>query len=310
VVAVAVADQRRLDAARGAVELSVAELDDACSRFREDSELSGLNARAGAWVRVSPLLFDAVSASLRAARLTGGDVDPTIGRAMIALGYDRDFDSLADVRPSVTMALVPGWRSVAVDPVHRTIRLEPGVMLDLGATAKALGADLAAARAAEAAGCGVLVGLSGDIALAGEPPEAGWRIRVTDDHRSALDAPGQTIAVRSGGVATSSVVSRRWRVTDDGASSEAHHVIDPRTARPAAGDWRTVSVAAATCLDANIASTAAIVRGAPAAEWLGELCLPGRLVSRAGAVRHVAGWPADGDDLATPPAEPIEAAHR
>jgi thiamine biosynthesis lipoprotein len=199
-----------------------------------------------------------------------------------------------------------------VDPVHRTIGLEPGVMLDLGATAKALGADLAAARAADAAGCGVLVGLSGDIALAGEPPEAGWRIRVTDDHRSGLDAPGQTITVRSGGVATSSVVSRRWRVTEDGdgADSEAHHVIDPRTARPAAGDWRTVSVAAATCLDANIASTAAIVRGAPAAEWLGELCLPGRLVSHEGAVRHVAGWPADGDDLATPTAAPIEAVHR
>ena len=294
---VASADPRRLDTAREAAELTVSELDQACSRFREDSELLSLNARAGSWVEVSPLLFEAVSASLRAARLTEGDVDPTVGRAMIALGYDRDFAELGDgLPPTVTITAVPGWQSVAADPVHSTIRLEPGVMLDLGATAKALGADLAAARAAEAAGCGVLVGLSGDIALAGPPPETGWRVRVTDDHRSGPDAPGQWISVLSGGVATSSVVSRRWRATDD-AGGEAHHVIDPRTGRPAAEVWRTATVAAATCLDANIASTAAIVRGAGAAEWLASLRLPSRLVSAAGRVRHIAGWPADGDEL-------------
>jgi thiamine biosynthesis lipoprotein len=305
---VAAVDARRIAAARDAVELTVAQLDEACSRFREDSELSALNAQAGSWVRVSPMLLDAVSASLRAARLTGGDVDPTVGRAMIALGYDRDFESLGGAVAAVAMASVPGWRSVSVDPAHSTIRLEPGVMLDLGATAKALGADLAASRAAQVAGCGVLVGLSGDIALAGKPPEGGWRIRVTDDHRSGPEAPGQTISVRSGGVATSSVMSRRWRI--DGGGGTAHHLIDPRTARPACGEWRTVSVAAATCLDANIASTAAIVRGASAVEWLGELCLPSRLVSGGGTVRHIAGWPTDGDDLATFGAEPVKASSR
>jgi FAD:protein FMN transferase len=104
-------------------------------------------------------------------------------------------------------------------------------------------------------------------------------------------------------VATSSVVSRRWRIDDAGGT--AHHLIDPRTARPVVGEWRTVSVAAATCLDANIASTAAIVRGARALEWLGELCLPSRLVSRAGTVRHVAGWPFDRDDLARVGSAPL-----
>lgn len=298
---VASADPRRLDAAREAVELTVSELDHTCSRFRFDSGLSSLNARAGSWVQVSPLLLEAVSAALRAARLTEGDVDPTVGRAMIALGYDRDFAELRHCVPTVSIAAVPGWRSVGVDAAHSTIRLEPGVMLDLGATAKALGADLAAARAAEVAGCGVLVGLSGDIALAGPPPETGWRVRVTDDHRSGPDAPGQWISVLSGGVATSSVVSRRWHTADE-AGGEAHHVIDPRTGRSAVEVWRTATVAAATCLDANIASTAAIVRGAAAAEWLASLGLPSRLVSAAGRVRHISGWPADGDEL------PVDAA--
>jgi thiamine biosynthesis lipoprotein len=275
------------------VDLTVAELDQACSRFREDSELSQLNAAAGRWTRVSPLLFDAVRAALRGAQLTDGDVDPTVGRAMIALGYDRDFSAMGSGAQVVSVASVPGWRAVALDHAHSTIRLEPGVMLDLGATAKALGADLAATRAGEAAGCGVLVGLSGDMAMAGPPPEGGWRVRVTDDHRSGPEAPGQWISLRTGALATSSVATRRWR-TGDG---EAHHVIDPATGRPAVEVWRTVSVAAASCLEANIASTAAIVRGPSAAEWLAELQLPSRLVSVAGTVRYAGDWPTTGDDL-------------
>jgi thiamine biosynthesis lipoprotein len=86
---------------------------------------------------------------------------------------------------------------------------------------------------------------------------------------------------------------RRWRSGEE----TVHHVLDPATGRPADGGWRTVSVAAATCLDANIASTAAIVRGPRAIGWLDSLGLPGRLVSDDGRVVRVAGWTADGDDL-------------
>ena len=91
---VAAADASRLDQARAAVQEVVDSFDQACSRFREDSELTALNAQAGAPVSVSPLLLEAVETSLRAARLTDGDVDPTIGEALIALGYDRDFESI------------------------------------------------------------------------------------------------------------------------------------------------------------------------------------------------------------------------
>jgi thiamine biosynthesis lipoprotein len=166
-------------------------------------------------------------------------------------------------------------------------------MLDLGATAKALCADRAATEAAQAAGCGVLVSLGGDLAIAGPAPSQGWRIRVTDDHRSDASAPGQSIALSSGGLATSSTAVRRW-ATEDGM---VHHLVDPSSGQPANGPWRTVSVTAASCLEANMASTAAIIRGEAAGRWLRELALPSRLVSVQGHVLHLSGWPSEGDDL-------------
>jgi thiamine biosynthesis lipoprotein len=292
---VAVTDSATLDDARTIVEEVVAQFDEACSRFRDDSELTMLNASAGAPVRVSPLLLDAVEASLRAARLTDGDVDPTIGQALIALGYDRDFDAIEFGRAAtVSIASVPGWRTVKVDRDAGTVSAARGVVLDLGATAKALASDRAAAAAHDRAGTGVLVSLGGDLAIAGSPPAEGWRVRVTDDHRSDVKAPGQWITLMTGGLATSSTTVRRW----DTGAGPVHHLLDPATGRPAGGPWRTVSVSAASCLDANIASTAAIVRGERAPEWLESQGLPSRLVGVDGDVRHLAGWPPQGDDLA------------
>ena len=295
---VAVADPRGLADARAAVEETVVEFDLACSRFRDDSELSALNAAAGsAEVRVGPLLLEAVSCALRAARLTDGDVDPTIGEALIALGYDRDFDELAGAgsRPPVSIASVPGWRTVRVDPERSTIRVparrharprrdREGARRRSGGRARGGVRGLRRARRPRRR----------HRRRAG-PRRRGrrWRVRVTDDHRAGVDAPGQWISLRSGGLATSSTTVRRWQT----GSGVAHHLIDPATGRSAPAAWRTVSVTAASCLDANIASTAAIVRGVPAVDWLASLALPSRLVSASGAVTHVAGWPPEGDDL-------------
>ncbi len=296
---VAVTDIAELDTARSVVERTVADFDVACSRFRDDSELSAVNAAGGTPVEVGPVLLEAVTAALRAARLTGGDVDPTVGQALISLGYDRDFELVAGGggdrggASSRVLGSVPGWRTVAVDPDRSTVRVAPGVVLDLGATAKALAADHAATAANAATGCGVLVSFGGDLAIAGAAPTDGWRIRVTDDHRSGFDAPGQWISLSSGGLATSSTAVRRWRT----ASGTAHHLVDPVTGRSADSVWRTVSVCAGKCLDANIASTASIIRGETAPAWLEEQRLPSRLVGTDGVARHVAGWPSEGDDL-------------
>ena len=260
-------------------------------RFREDSELSAVNARAGAPVSVSPLFLDAVQEALRAAHLTDGAVDPTLGEALVAYGF-FDASEPTGARPGLTLRRVSGADAITIDSAGSTVTVARGVRLDLGATAKALAADRSAAAASAAAGCGVLVGLSGDLSMCGEPPTEGWRVRVTDDHRAGVDAPGQWIELRSGGLATSSTTVRRreqGRIT--------HHLIDPTTGAPADEHFRTVSVAAASCLDANIASTAAIIRGERAVAWLDGTGLPSRLVRADGTVLHVAGWPSGGEEL-------------
>jgi thiamine biosynthesis lipoprotein len=293
---VAVADPSRLDSARDAVERTVAAFDLACSRFRDDSEISKLNRAGGSPVRAGPVLLDAIHAALGAAEMTDGDVDPTIGQALIALGYDRDFAELGDTEPRSRIEIVPapGWTTIEVDAAAGTIRVPRGVSVDLGASAKALAADRAAAAAQAEAGCGVLVSFGGDIALAGPAPAEGWHVRVTDDHRGPAQAPGQSIVLRAGGLATSSTTTRRWR----SGGGQVHHLLDPRSGRPTSGEWRTVTVAAASCLHANTASTAAIIRGARALDWLASLQLPSRLVSEQGRVVHVADWPDDGEELA------------
>jgi len=291
-IRIVVTDQRRLDLARAMLADDLAALDRACSRFRPDSELIQLEASAGRPTAVSPLLVEAVGAALRGARLTDGDVDPTLGRAMETLGYDRDFASMpANGGPMrVTVHHLPRWRQIELDEAACLLTVPAGVRLDLGATAKAWAADRSARRIARELDCGVLVSLGGDIAVAGAVPAGGWSIRVQDvtgDPRVAADGPSSVVAIREGGLATSSTTARRWRRGGD----QMHHILDPRTGRPADSHWRTVSVAAGSAVDANIASTAAIIRGTLAPGWLTRLGLPARLVDTDGSVTTLAGWP-------------------
>ncbi len=307
-VVLQVTDPLWLPRASAILARELEELDRACSRLRSDSDLSRVNALAGGPpVRAAPLLIEALQVALRAAELTDGDVDPTVGAALVLAGYDRDWSLLEhpDERglpcsaagrspsrpPTLTARLRSGYRTVELDPTLSTVRVPRGILLDLGATAKAWAADRAARAAQAAAGCGVLISLGGDIATAGSAPAGGWRIHVTDDHRDGADTPGQTIAIASGGLATSSTTVRRWRR----GGAAMHHIIDPATGAPVQGPWRTVSVAAADCTDANIASTAALVRGARAPRWLEQLGLPARLIAHDGEVLRIGGWPAEVD---------------
>lgn len=288
---VVVTRPERLVIAKAAADKVIGAMDEAASRFRDESELSRLNRQTGKAVQVSALLAQALAAGLRGARLTDGAVDPTVGSAVRLAGYDRDFDSIsADGSPiQLSLSRVPGWQAVDFDEATRTVRVPQGVEIDLGATAKALAADLAAAAASMAIGAGgVLVSLGGDIAVAGEPPLEGWAVQTSEDSNSRIDEDEETITIQSGGIATSSTIVRRW--TRGGV--ELHHIIDPATGLPAVGPWRTVSVVAGNCVDANIASTAAIVMGDSAITWLAANRLPARLVDRDGNVRRVSGWPA------------------
>jgi thiamine biosynthesis lipoprotein len=298
-VVLRVTDPHALEHARAVVEEDLDRVDRACSRFRADSDLSRVNANPGRLVPVDRLLLEAIDVALRAARLTDGDVDPALGAALVLAGYDRDWDLIArgdcgdrgvaagTARKGVHAHVQSGWRTIAVDRELAMVRVPNGVQLDLGATAKAWAADRAARAVHAATGSGVLVSLGGDIATAGPAPGRGWPVRVTDDHRAGPRATGQTITIRAGGIATSSTTVRRWTQGE----ATMHHILDPRTGAPVQGAWRTVSVAAADCTDANIASTAAIVRGSDALAWLEERGLPARLVGRDGCVARVAGWP-------------------
>jgi thiamine biosynthesis lipoprotein len=282
VARIVVTDPAFLPDATAIVEAELAAVDTACSRFRADSELMVACRAGGRTVAVSPLLAELVGAALEAARQTAGDVDPTVGAALCGLGYDRDFAAVTgrEVAPAVRVFATPDRRAVRLR--DRRLTVPDGVLLDLGATAKAVAADRAALRVSARLGIGVLVALGGDIATAGPAPDGGWRVLVHDrpgDPRCLVRLPA------GAALATSSTAGRAW-----GRPGELlHHILDPRTGRPAARVWRTVSVAAFSCLRANTLSTAAVVRGHRAPALLAGV--PARLVTPALDVLRLGGWP-------------------
>jgi thiamine biosynthesis lipoprotein len=244
----------------------------------------------GKTVRVSRVLAEALEVALSAAQATDGLVDPTVAEAVSVLGYDRDFAAIELDGPMAAgpPASAPGWWRIGFDARERLVCLPHGVGVDLGATAKAWAADQAAQRIHATFGCSVLVSLGGDIAVCGPGPDDGWAVSVGEDHRRTSQGADSVVTISDGGLATSSTTCRRWRRGD----VMHHHIIDPRTGASAEPVWRAVSVAAATCVEANAAATAAVVLGAAAPEWLEELGLPARLVGSDSIVR-TAGWPAD-----------------
>jgi thiamine biosynthesis lipoprotein len=261
----------------------LAGVDRAASRFRHDSALSIANAQAGRPTPIPKILVDLVAVALQAAGGTGGMVDPTVGVSVRALGYDRDIAQIDLDGPAVApQPPARAWTGVRLDRHAGLLTVPRGAALDLGATAKAYTADQAAQLLRGRYDTAVLVELGGDLAVAGHRPD-GWCVEVAE--REGSD--GQLVLVRHGGLATSTTTVRRWQR----GGREIHHIVDPRTGLPADGPWRTVTVSAPNALAANVASTAAIVLGDAAVDWLEARGLAARLVGRDGAVRTTAGWP-------------------
>ncbi len=291
------APRASLQPAQRAASRAVEQVDRLASRFRADSELSRINGAAGDWTAISPELAELVGLGLSAAEQTDGAVDPTLARELAGLGYDRDWGEMQAVdaasplvagSPAATERRGHPWRSIELRADRGMIRLPATVGLDLGATAKGRAADLACQAAHRATGAAVLVSLGGDVAVAGSAPDGEWSIGIADDHRVRAQDCEEAVTIRSGGLATSSLLVRRWW-----RGGEAiHHVLDPRTGLPVVPHWRTVSVTAGSCADANVAATAALVLGARAPAWLERRGLPSRLAGVDGAIVRVAGWPA------------------
>lgn len=290
---VVVTDPRTLVEATQLAVWYLGELDLAVSRFRPDSEVSRLAARAAtreAWCFASAMFADHLRAALRAARLSGGLVDPTVGSAVVSSGYDVDIGAVR-ARQSVgpwpgaaAPAQVAGWQQVILDERTNRLTTPRGVLLDLGATAKAHAADRVAGLLTGRLAGGFLVNLGGDVAVGGPIPEGGWRVGV----EAADGTVGQVVVTTGQAIATSSTMLRNWTTTD---GRRRHHIVDPRTGRTASSTWAQVSCAAVTALEANTASTAAIVLGEDAPGWLAAHGIPARLDRSDGSVTVTPGWP-------------------
>jgi thiamine biosynthesis lipoprotein len=195
--------------------------------FAAIQSLSGLNRTGGRPVKVSSTLFSALELAVRAAVMTDGLVDPTVGRSLRLAGYDMSIERLR-LRPDgvllPTFEPAGRFREIALNRQRRTVRIPDAVEMDLGASAKAFTADVIAAAAAGAIRGGAPVSIGGDIAVAGRPPEEGWPVLVAEEHTASLETTGQVVASWDGGLASSGTRVRRW------ASSvgELHHIIHPR----------------------------------------------------------------------------------
>ena len=267
----------------------------AASRFDPFSELSTLNTD-GQTTTMSDDFVDYLRAAILGVHLSGGLVDPAVGGALIALGYDRDFSQI-DAGSGSEQPPVHTWANdVVIDLDRRTIALHNGARLDLGATSKAHCADRIAQRLVrEDLATGACVSLGGDVATAGVAPAPGWSIAIVESARErTLLSTNDTISdaedlmvIEGGGVATSSSIGRVWR--RNGAT--IHHLVDPRTGRSAVTPWALVSVHAANCLEANIAATAAHLEGTDAPELLAARGLGARLRDHSGTTIAVGTWP-------------------
>jgi FAD:protein FMN transferase len=279
----------RADEAERILRTDIDAVDRACSRFRSDSELAHVHANAGSSVKVSSLLFEALDVAYSVAERTSGAVDPTVGLALEALGYDRDFARI-ETRPieMARLSPVPGFRHLHLDRHRREVRIPKGVRLDLGSSAKALLADRAAEHIVDELGAGALVSIGGDVAVAGVPPPEGWAIGIAVDSSTGPDDVDQVVAIRRGGLASSSTETRTWQM----GCEPVHHIVNPATGRSAGPYWRLVSAAGASCVDANALSTAAIVWGDRAIERLRSFDQAVRLLRHDGEVFTLGGWPA------------------
>lgn len=288
-VTVATVDPAQLGAAKEILEEELDALDRACSRFRADAEIWSVTRGRGRAIAVSPLLFAAIETACDVASLTGGAVDPTVGAAVTGLGYDRDFAAIEPDRATADYEPVAakGWWTIDLDRLNSTVKVPDGVLIDLGSSAKAFVADRSAALIAEHCQTGALVSVGGDIAVAGEPPVAGWQISVAHDSAVAPTNGDSVVTIARGGVASSSTVVRTWRR----GGRQLHHIVDPSTGDVASDRWALVTVAAPTCTQANALTTAAVVWGDDAVDRLRGYGHPARLVSSDGELVTLCGWP-------------------
>ena len=235
------------------------EIESRCSRFDGGSELMQLCGRVGEAVQTSALLFEAVHFALLMAEETGGVFDPTVGRPMQALGFNREHRSgavlVSEPSPGAT------YRDVELNVERRTVTLHRPLTLDLGAVAKGLAIDLAARELQPFRDFGIDAG--GDVYLGGcnvknEP----WSVGIRHPRRA-----GELIAQVQASDRAVCTSGDYERTTPEGG----HHILDPRTGASACG-LASATVIAPGAMLADALATAAFVLGPEAGLALLERC--------------------------------------
>jgi FAD:protein FMN transferase len=257
-----------------------ADVESQLSRFRADSELCRLNARAGRGaVTVSPLLYRVLAQALSAARQTDGIFDPTLLPQLRQAGYDRSFDLLADTSDDNPLLPVQpsgsGWRQVCLDPANSTVELPAGVAIDLGGIGKGWTVDRASELLAEWGPS--LVDAGGDMRASGLPGGESWPVALEDPFHPERDL--LTLALNDCAVATSTIGKRHWQRNGE----RFHHLIDPRTGTSADSDLHTATALAPSAMEAEVAAKTALLLGSVAgAAWLGSKANPAILIQHSG----------------------------
>lgn len=218
----------------------------ACSRFLDTSELSRINASAPGRHRVSPLMRQVLEAAVRAREITDGVVDIGVGSALTDWGYDRTFAQVGPM-PIEPRSFPTGSWGVEGD----SVRIAAGTRIDLGGIAKGWTCD----RAVET-GMASVVSAGGDI-RSSDP--------ATVATIAEADGTGAVarVALGVGALATSSVARRRWRV----GSRVVSHIVDPRSMRPVASPIVSASVMASTAVDAEAGAKAVLIHGVDGLAW-------------------------------------------
>jgi thiamine biosynthesis lipoprotein len=266
------------------------------SRFRPDSEVSRLNAAAGAALAVSPDTVHLVAMAVEAWRHSAGFVDCTLLEQVVAAGYDRSLAEVPAHRPRDERwdPVVPSLLGpLDLQVTATTVRLPAGIGFDPGGIGKGLAADLVVAELLAAGAEGACVNLGGDVRVGGTGPDGGgWTVSI--DH-PAQRVPVALVGLLDGAVATSTTLRRRWTV----GGAERHHLVDPRTGAPSTSDLTFVSVVAASAWEAEVLAKGVLLRGGPypfdIVEGTGAHALVvdrrGRVTASPGLAAHLGGRP-------------------
>lgn len=288
-IVVGVVERDDLAAVMPHVYARLQEVDRALSRFRPDSELARIDGDPGRPWLVSPLFGEALELALRASASTDGWFDPTVRDALEAAGYDRSIELLERDGPGTDRPFRPAgqWPLINFDRASGILLLPRGARLDFGGIGKGFAVDYALRDLPTANG--VLVSAGGDLAVAGPPPPGGWRCDVAAE---ASDEPETTVLLQGGALATSGLGRRQWRRS----GQPMHHLIDPHTGRPGQSPWRTVTVAARTCVAAEVAAKVAWLKGDAGPQWLAQQGLTARLRALDGRTQTIGDWPAGAEE--------------